>query len=116
MRRPKFSVAAALPTASPVGGRLPAHATAVVKAMLAFSPPQLLEYIISAGVPLVGAATITDGKSLRAALADIVEACTASERNESAPDSFCAASPVMGRGGKLWQPAPPWARWGTSIA
>lgn len=86
---------------SRVGGRLPAHATAVGKAMLAFSPPQVLEDVISTGLPAVGPDTITDEKALRKALADIAATGLAYECNESAPDSFCAASPVLDAGGGL---------------
>ncbi|NKX55586.1 IclR family transcriptional regulator [Arthrobacter mobilis] len=86
---------------SRVGGRLPAHATAVGKAMLAFSPPQVLEDVIATGLPPVGPGTITDEKSLRRELADIAATGLAYERNESAMGSCCVASPVMDAGGAL---------------
>lgn len=89
------------PLPSRVGGRLPAHATAVGKALLAFSAPEALDQVIAGGLPRVGPDTITDEAALRKALAEVAADGVAYERNESAPDSFCAASPVLDAGGAV---------------
>jgi IclR family acetate operon transcriptional repressor len=89
------------PLPSRVGGRVPAHATAVGKAMLAFAPPEVMEEVAAHGLPQVGPATITDEKSLRRELADIAGSGVAYEQNESAPGSSCVASPLLDAGGAL---------------
>lgn len=86
---------------SRVGGRMPAHATAVGKAMLAFSPPAVLDDVLANGLPQVGPGTITDEESLRRELADIAATGLAREQNESAMSSSCVASPVMDAGGAM---------------
>ena len=44
---------------SEVGGRLPAHAAGVGKALLAFSPDDVVQAVIDRGLPAVGPRTIT---------------------------------------------------------
>ena len=86
---------------SRVGGRVPAHATAVGKAMLAFSPPAALEAVLGRGLEQVANGTITDETALRAQLIEITSTGLAYEENESAPGSSCVASPVVDSGGAL---------------
>lgn len=86
---------------SRVGGRLPAHATAVGKALLALAPPQALEDVLAHGLERIGPNTITDEQTLRRELAEIAGSGLAYEQNESAQDSFCTASPVLDAGGAL---------------
>ncbi|MEU7814329.1 IclR family transcriptional regulator [Pseudonocardia sp. NPDC049154] len=82
--------------ASRVGGRIPAHATAVGKALLAWAPQAEVDAVIAAGLPAVGPATITDEAALRAELATVRERGVAYERNESGPGVLCAAAPITG--------------------
>lgn len=89
------------PLPSRVGGRMPAHATAVGKAMLAFSPQVVLEDVLEHGLEPVGPSAITDEKTLRRELADIAATGLAHEQNESAAGSCCVASPVVDAGGAL---------------
>lgn len=86
---------------SRVGGRVPAHATAVGKAMLAFCPTTVLDRVIGFGLPQLARNTITDEQILRAELIDVSARGLAFEENESAPGSACVASPVMDSGGAL---------------
>lgn len=83
------------PLPSRVGGRVPAHATAVGKALLAFSPPEVTEAIIERGLLRVTPDTITDPDALRAALWRIRAAGVAVEREESSPGSTCVGAPVL---------------------
>ncbi len=80
---------------SEVGGRLPAHAAAVGKAMLAFSPPDVLEAVIERGLPAVGPRTITAPGLLLRELRRIRDTGIAYEHEESAHGVGCAASPVL---------------------
>lgn len=84
---------------SRVGGRLPAHATAVGKAILAFSAPSLTEGLIAQGLTAVGPHTITEPGALRAALWRIRSSGFATEREESAPGVACVAVPILVRDG-----------------
>ncbi|MTD58559.1 IclR family transcriptional regulator [Amycolatopsis pithecellobii] len=90
--------APALP--SRIGGRFPAHATAVGKAILAYSPGQLLETVISAGLPRIGPRTLTAPGLLRRQLTKVREEGIAYEREESAAGVICVASPVLDGSGR----------------
>lgn len=83
------------PLPSRVGGRVPAHATAVGKALLAFSPPEVTEAIIMQGLTRVGPSTITNPDALRAALWRTRASGIAVEQEESSPGSSCVGAPVL---------------------
>lgn len=85
---------------SRVGGRLPAHATAVGKAILAFSDPSVTEEHIAKGLAAVGPHTITDPDALRAALWRIRSTGFATEREESGAGVACVAAPILVRDGE----------------
>ncbi|WAL63390.1 IclR family transcriptional regulator [Amycolatopsis cynarae] len=89
--------APALP--SRIGGRFPAHATAVGKAILAHSPEDVVETVISAGLPRIGPRTLTAPGLLRRQLAKVYEEGTAYDREESGPGVVCVASPVLDNSG-----------------
>ncbi len=91
------SASPALP--SRVGGRLPAFATGVGKALLAFSPPDVVDRVLERGLWRVGPRTITDPDRLRAALAEVRTAGFATEEEESGPGVSCVAAPLFGPGG-----------------
>jgi DNA-binding IclR family transcriptional regulator len=86
---------------SRVGGRMPAYATAVGKAMLAFSPPATLDEVLAQGLARVGPNSITDEDSLRNELKNIAASGLACEESESATSSSCVASPVLDSGGAV---------------
>lgn len=92
---------ATLKMPSRVGGRLPAHASAVGKAMLAFSPPQIIDRVIDRGLPPVGPRTIIDKREFRKEIARIKARGVAFENQESSVASACAASPVINFGGTV---------------
>lgn len=80
---------------SRVGGRVPAHATGVGKALLAFSDPSVTENIIAGGLTAIGPHTITDGDALRTALWKVRSAGIAIEQEESGPGVACVAAPIL---------------------
>ena len=86
---------------SRVGGRMPAHATGVGKAILAFSPPGVAAALIDAGLERRTPRTIADPGALRRELARIRASGVSFDREESGPGIVCAASPVFGAGGTV---------------
>jgi IclR family acetate operon transcriptional repressor len=84
---------------SRIGGRLPAHATALGKAILAFSPQEVIERIIQGGLEVRTPRTITEPTALLRELTDIRRIGVATEKEECAKDRACAASPILGHGG-----------------
>lgn len=81
-----------------VGGRLPAHATALGKALLAFAPPEQLGDLVESPLPRRTAQTICDPTSLRQELDDIRHRGVAVEQEECFLGRVCVASPVLGHG------------------
>lgn len=90
------------PTPKPlarIGGRLPAHATALGKAILAVSPQDVVDRIIQSGLEMRTPHTISEPSALLRELVDIRRLGVATESNECAIDRACAASPILGHGG-----------------
>lgn len=85
---------------SRVGGRMPAHATGVGKALLALTPDEAIEEFIASGLRKVGPRTITDSERLWRELARIRTAGVSYEREESGPGIACAAAAITGAGGE----------------
>lgn len=88
------------PLPSRVGGRMPAHATGVGKALLAFSPEQTIQKCLETGLPQVGPRTICDEGQFLTELDSIRSAGIAYESRESSPDLCCAAAPVLDTEGR----------------
>ncbi|MFD9890800.1 IclR family transcriptional regulator [Amycolatopsis sp. NPDC059027] len=80
---------------SRIGGRFPAHATGVGKAILAHAPESVVAAVIDAGLPRVSTRTITAPGLLRRQLTRIREEGIAFEREESGVGVVCAASPLV---------------------
>jgi IclR family acetate operon transcriptional repressor len=85
---------------SRIGGRFPAHATGVGKAILAFTPGSEVEKVIAAGLTRVSTRTITVPGLLRKHLTKVRGEGIAYEREESAVGVVCAASPLLDGGGR----------------
>lgn len=68
-----------------VGGRVPAHSSAMGRAILAFSPPEVLERVVPT----------TDLAAFRKELEKIRTARVAYDRDESGAGNTCAASPIL---------------------
>jgi DNA-binding IclR family transcriptional regulator len=80
---------------SRIGGRFPAYATGVGKAILAFSPESVQDAVIAAGLPRISPRTVTAPGLLRRQLAKVREDGVAYEREESGVGVVCAASPLL---------------------
>jgi DNA-binding IclR family transcriptional regulator len=82
-----------------VGGRWPAHATAIGKAILACSDAGTVQAVIDAGLTRVSERTITSPAVLRHELDRVRESGLGYDNEESRPGLVCVASPVHGPGG-----------------
>ena len=82
-----------------IGGRLPAHATATGKVLLAFSSAADVDRVVTAGLPARTARTICDPSELRRRLIEIRRLGFAVEDGECADDRACVASPILAPGG-----------------
>jgi IclR family acetate operon transcriptional repressor len=87
------------PLPSRVGGRLPAYATGVGKALIAFAPAAVLDKICESPMPSIGPKTITDPAALRLQIGAVRANRLAYEREESAVNLGCAAAPILGSDG-----------------
>ena len=83
------------------GATLPAHATALGKALLAFSPPVLVEQVIGAGLKPFTPYTLTGPDRLRRALAVTRLTRIAVSRWELELGVSAVAAPVFGAGGQV---------------
>jgi IclR family transcriptional regulator, acetate operon repressor len=89
------------PLPSRVGGRLPAHATGVGKAMLAFSSPEVVRARVEAGLVRRSPYTIVLPGPLTRELQKIHETGISFDREESAVGVVCTAAPVFGADGRV---------------
>jgi len=79
--------------------RLPAHATALGKALLAFSPADMVDDVIASGLQRYTPSTLTEPDRLRRCLASIRLTRVAISRWELRPGVCEVAVPVFGSGG-----------------
>jgi len=86
---------------SRLGGRLPPSATAVGKAILAFSPPELVEAVIDRGLPQLTIHSITEGDRLKAELFEIRRTGISFDNQEQAIGTVCCGAPIFGAGGHV---------------
>ena len=81
-----------------VGARLPAHASALGKAMLAFAPPQLVDELLAEPLPRLTHRTLGPA-ALRAELAEVRERGLARERDEAVLGESSIAAPITDHAG-----------------
>lgn len=86
---------------SQVGGRMPAHATGVGKAVMAFAPPSLARARVEAGLERLTPYTVVMPGALARELAAIRRSGVSYDRQESAAGVVCAAAPVFGADGAV---------------
>jgi IclR family acetate operon transcriptional repressor len=84
----------AMPT-SRIGGRIPAHATALGKAMLAYSDKAEVDAVLSAGLTRWTPHTVVEPDRLMAQLAEVRLTGLAAEQEEFAVEVCGVASPVF---------------------
>jgi IclR family acetate operon transcriptional repressor len=82
---------------SRTGGRAALHATALGKAILAFSAPDFVDSVLDGALDPKTAKTITDSGVLRRELSRIRESKVAYDDEESRLGLFCVAAPVFSR-------------------
>ena len=80
---------------------LPPHATALGRVLLAFSPAAVLDAVVAAGLPSLGASTPTTPERLRRSLAVIRLTRIAVSPGESRRGPAAVAMPVFGAGGEV---------------
>ncbi|RMI32853.1 IclR family transcriptional regulator [Nocardia stercoris] len=87
------------PVPTRLGGRLPAHATAVGKAMLAGLEPPIAEAALRARLPRLTNRTLWEPDTLQREFTQIrLRQGIAVDREESMPGIACVAAPVRNRG------------------
>lgn len=79
---------------SRVGGRLPAHCTAVGKALLAYSPPATVSEYLATGLRRRTDVSLATPAALEAAIAGIRGSGYATEQDEAVPGVACVAAPI----------------------
>lgn len=84
-----------------VGHRVPAHCTAVGKALLAHSPPEVFDRYLVRGLRRRTRATIVDPKALAKTVARVRDCGYATELGEAVPGMACVAAPVLGAAGAI---------------
>jgi DNA-binding IclR family transcriptional regulator len=82
-------------------GLVPAHAAAAGKALLAFSPPGVVNRVIAAGLPAFTRHTITSPDVLRRSLSVIRLTQVATSRNELKCGEAAIAMPIFYGGGRV---------------
>jgi IclR family acetate operon transcriptional repressor len=88
------------PLPSRVGGRMPAYATAVGKALLAWSDESVVDDVLNQKLVAVGPHTVTDPARLRRELVRVRVNGIAYEHEESAPGVACAATTIRTAAGE----------------
>ncbi|MGH3632465.1 MAG: IclR family transcriptional regulator [Sciscionella sp.] len=89
------------PLPSRVGGRLPAHATGVGKAILAFSPQPVVDAVLRGELPRVSERTIAGAGLLQRELKSVHSQGIAYDHEESRAGLVCAASPIIAANGAV---------------
>jgi DNA-binding IclR family transcriptional regulator len=79
---------------SAIGRRLPAHATALGKALLAQRPPEQVDELLSWPLARLTTRTITDREALHAELTEVRERGYAVDREENSDGIVCVAAVV----------------------
>lgn len=80
---------------SRLGGRMPLHATAIGKALLAWAPETVQEEVLAERLRRCSSGTIVNRTVLRQQLHNVVERGIAFEYEESAVGITCVAAPVL---------------------
>ena len=92
----KISAPGAVRTIGRVGGRLPLHASAVGKALLAFSPADTQERILARDLPAYTPLTLTCARVLRRELAETRLSGIALVHEEMTIGAVSCAAPILG--------------------
>ncbi|SFP57890.1 MULTISPECIES: IclR family transcriptional regulator [Actinomadura] len=88
-----------MPMLAQVGGTIPAHCSALGRAILAWSDAGALDTVLAAGLERRTPRTITSPDALRRELATVAERGWAHDREEGNIGVCCVAAPIFGPGG-----------------
>jgi DNA-binding IclR family transcriptional regulator len=80
---------------SRLGGRMPLHATAIGKALLAYAPAEVRSAVLGAPLARLASRTVTAPGLLAGQLDEIVAGGVAYEFEESAAGIVCVAAPIV---------------------
>lgn len=97
----RISTPHAVPVVSQVGGRLPLHASAVGKVLLAHADQDLFTEIVRSGLARFTPETITDPAALRVVLAECRRAGVAVVREEMSQGAFSVATRITDARGRV---------------
>jgi DNA-binding IclR family transcriptional regulator len=97
----KISGSRSSPLPTRVGGRQPAHCTALGKAILAYAGPAATAAVLEAGLPRVTAHTICSPRLFARQLTEARRAGYAVEREEVVLGNCCVAAPLLGPSGPV---------------
>lgn len=97
----KVTTKAAVANATELGGRLPLHATAVGKCLLAFSPKDLFERVTAQGLQRVTPRTIEHPAVLLNVLREVRRSRVGYAREEMSIGASSVAAPIIAPGGVL---------------
>ncbi|TDD61667.1 IclR family transcriptional regulator [Kribbella antibiotica] len=86
---------------SRLGGRLPLHATAIGKVLLAHAPPEVQNEILSGKLERRAARTLVTPGALTRQLVQVVETGVAYEFEESQVGLVCVAGPIRSHGSRV---------------
>jgi DNA-binding IclR family transcriptional regulator len=84
-----------------LGRRMPAHSTSSGKCLLAYSPPDVIDAVVAAGLPRLAPRTITSRAMLVRVLRQVRRDGYASSIDESEPGATSVAAPVFGVDGTV---------------
>jgi DNA-binding IclR family transcriptional regulator len=82
-----------------VGSQLPAHASALGKAMLAYAPPAVIDELTAEPLPRLTHRTLS-AAGLRTALEEVHDRGVARERDEAVLGESCVAAPITDHTGR----------------
>jgi DNA-binding IclR family transcriptional regulator len=85
-----------MPMLSQVGGMIPTHCSALGRALLAYSPPEVVDAVLAAGLTPRTSRTLTTPTAVRRELAAIPDRGWAADREEGNVGVSCVAAPVFG--------------------
>jgi DNA-binding IclR family transcriptional regulator len=85
-----------MPMLSQVGGTVPAYCSALGRAILAYSPPSVVDRVLEAGLPARTPRTLTSPVAVRRELAAVPDRGWATEREEGNIGVNCVAGPIFG--------------------
>lgn len=85
-----------MPMLSQVGGTIPAYCSALGRAILAYSDPEVVDRVLDAGLPRRTPRTLTSPVAVRRELAAIPDRGWAAEREEGNIGVNCVAGPIFG--------------------